>query len=424
MARNTLQAIKGTHDVLPDQSWRWREVEATIHHLMEVYGYQEIRTPVFERTELFARGVGENTDIVSKEMYTFRDRGRTSLTLKPELTAPVVRAYLQHNLGRRSPMTKLYYLSTSFRQERPQAGRYRQFHQYGVEAIGSPHPEVDGEVIALAYAILQEVGLKNLNLRLNSLGSPACREAYRKALREYLAPRLEELSATSRERFQTNPLRILDTKIPAEIELLQEAPTITAYLSPEDEDHFVALQSHLKNLGIPYQLDLNLVRGLDYYTRTTFEITAPLLGAQNALSGGGRYDGLIETLGGPPTPAVGFGAGMERLFLALEPVPEQPARSTRAIRIYCIALGDDARNRLFELTMTLRSRGLAAELDPLRRSLKAGLREANRLEARVAVILGEEELEQGAAQVKDLQSGKQIAVELSRLADYLTDLQR
>ncbi len=418
MSKTNYRSIKGTHDILPAESWRWRALEATIHRVLSLAGYQEIRTPTFEQTDLFTRSVGNETDIVTKEMYSWVDQGGDHLTLKPESTASVVRAYLQHNLAHQSPVVRLYYFDTLFRRERPQKGRQRQFHQFGVEAIGSPHPEQDAEVIVLAYTILQELGLKELTLKLNSIGSSESRTAYREALQQALRPHLKDLTPTSQRRFETNPLRILDTKIPEEREILKEAPTIDAFLSSEDSAHFKELCDLLDHLNIPYVRDHHLVRGLDYYTRTTFEITSPVLGAQDALCGGGRYDDLVASLGGKPTPAIGFATGVERVLLAQEQTqkmtPENP------LQVFLIGLGPESRPTLLTLLNEIREAGLGATFDPLRRSLKAQLREANRTGVRWAVILGEEELHNQQALVKDLTDGKQKTVLLSQLVEHLS----
>lgn len=415
-----IRTIKGTYDILPDQTWRWKELETDLHQTMHRFGYQEIRTPAFESTELFARGIGNETDIVTKEMFTWLDNGRTSLTLKPELTAPVVRAFIQHNLGALAPVTKLYYLDTLFRRERPQKGRQRQFHQFGAEAIGSPYPEQDAELIALAWGIFTGLGLTNLTLKLNSIGSESCRNEYRKALTEYFRPHLKVLSETSLNRFHTNPLRILDTKIPEEIALLTDAPDILNFLTPDDKAHFLELRGLLDSMNIPYEIDKRMVRGLDYYNRTTFEITSSALGSQDALCGGGRYDQLIETLGGKSTPAVGFAAGMERLLLALE--EECPADPPPQTDIYFISVGEQSRDFGVTLTNKLRGKGFAVASDLLRRSLKAQLREANKLGARLALVLGDEELKQEQIQIKNFQNGTQTSVAIAALPEFLNQL--
>jgi histidyl-tRNA synthetase len=414
-----LRSIKGTHDILPEESRLWQQVEQTIRETMNTYGYQEIRTPAFEKTELFARGVGTDTDIVTKEMYSWTDQGKTSLTLKPEATAPVVRAYIQHNLGSKSPLTKLYYIDALFRRERPQKGRQRQFHQFGVEVLGSEFPELDAEVIALAYHILEILEVQGLELKLNSIGSKTCRQAYRKALREFLEPHLSDLTETSQHRFQTNPLRILDTKIPHEIELLQDGPTIESFYTPEDKEHFAEVCSLLTTLDIPYTVDPRLVRGLDYYTRTTFEIISADLGAQDALCGGGRYDGLVEALGGKPTPGMGFAAGLERILMVVgknyRTAPVLPL-------LFVIGLGPESVGKTLKLAQDLRKIGITAVFDPLRRSLKAQLREANKLGADTAIIIGEQELKENTVQIKDLVTGSQKEVPYPDAVSFVTAL--
>jgi len=415
-----IQSIKGTHDILPDQSWKWRQLEISLHNFMSLYGYREIRTPAFEETELFSRSVGEDTDIVSKEMYSWMDQGGTHLTLKPELTAPVVRSFIQHNLQGTSPITKLYYMDALFRRDRPQKGRWRQFHQIGVESFGSEFPEQDGEVIIVAYNFFRELGLTDLTLKLNSIGYPECRTIYRKSLQDFLRPYLPDLSETSQKRFETNPLRILDTKVPHEIALLRNAPVISDYLSDEDLNHFEEVKAVLNECDIPYELDPRMVRGLDYYTRTTFEITSDSLGAQNAICGGGRYDHLVETLGGKPMPAVGFAAGVERIMLVLENSDSNSKPENTDIYIVC--LGDVSRVAAFTLAETLRQKGLATETDMLRRSLKAQLRDANRTGVKIAVIIGEKEMENQNAQVKDFRTGDQSEIRQDSLVDYIVGL--
>ncbi len=415
---NQFRSPKGTRDILPDESLRWQRLERILHDVMPRYGYGEIRPPIFEATRLFARGVGEETDIVSKEMYSWIDQGGDSLTLRPELTAPVVRAYIQHNLGARNPLTKVYYYGPLFRRERPQKGRYRQFHQLGVEAFGSPYPELDAEIISIAWNLFRELGLQSMTVKLNSIGSAVSRAAYRDALKSFLEPHLNNLSEVSRRRFTTNPLRILDTKVPHEIELIRNAPRIADYLTEDDQAHFARVQDLLTALDIPYELDFNLVRGLDYYTRTTFEITSTALGSQDALCGGGRYDKLVETLGGKPTPGIGFAAGIERLLMALE--AEQPFETPDALDVYVVSLGERALKEAQVLVQTLRNQELTVEMDFLRRSLKAQLREANRLHAHRAVVLGENEIQSGKAVVKDLTTGEQTEVPLADLPGVLT----
>lgn len=414
------RSIKGTYDVLPNDADRWQRVETHVRGFITRAGYSEIRTPAFEKTELFTLSVGEDSDVVSKEMYSWTDQGGTDLTLKPEYTASVMRSYIQHNLGAQSPLTKLYYLDNLFRRERPQKGRYRQFRQYGIEAIGSPHPEQDAEIIAIAYELLIELGIKDITLKLNSIGSPECRNEYRQALKDFLQPHLDKLSEISRKRFDSNPLRIFDTKIDFEIALLQDAPTITSFLTPDDANHFNEVQTYLEVLGVPFTLDTALVRGLDYYTRTTFEIISGNLGAQDALCGGGRYDKLVETLGGKPTPAVGFAAGLERILIAMNEVDID--QIIQADKIYLIGLGDAVRPTMLKILGEARKAGLNMEFDSLRRSVKSQMREANKIGASLAIILGDKELKDKSVQIKDLKNGQQESISIDSIISYIQGL--
>lgn len=415
-----IRSVKGTHDILPDQTWRWRKVESALHNFMQKFGYQEIRTPAFEKTELFARGIGEETDIVSKEMYSWTDQGGENLTLKPELTAPVVRAYIQHNLGSQSAVNRLYYMDALFRRERPQKGRTRQFHQFGAEVFGSEHPEADAEIIAISYNFFKEIGIADLTLKLNSIGSEECRNNYRDELRSYLKPFLSDLTETSQNRVKNNPLRILDTKIDHEKEIIKNAPGIGEFLTTEDNAHFEEVKALLNALSIPFVIDAQMVRGLDYYTRTTYEITSNALGAQDALCGGGRYDKLVETLGGKPTAAVGFAAGIERLLLALE--SKIAESSDKPIQIYIIGMAEDARSVCQVLAQELRDQGFSVTTDLLRRSLKSLLREANRSRAKISIIIGDDELANNTILVKNMETGEQVTILKNNLIEYLTDL--
>ena len=378
------RSIKGTYDVLPDVSNKWKSIESYIHKNLNRAGYNEIRTPIFENTELFKRSVGLDSDVVSKEMYSWIDQGGTDLTLKPEYTASVVRSYIQNNLGANLPVSKLYYIGDLFRRERPQKGRYRQFRQFGIEAIGSKYPEQDSEVISIAYNLITGLGINDITLKLNSIGSSETRKNYKQALLKFLKPKYDQLSETSRNRFDSNPLRILDTKNKSEIELLKKAPKITEYLSKEDDLHFTEVKTYLNDLSIPFTLDTNLVRGLDYYTRTTFEIASNTLGAQDAICGGGRYDKLVGSLGGKPSPAVGFAAGLERLLLAMGDKNELANKEIK--KIYLIGLGDKARSTMMKILNNIRSSGYYVEFDSLRRSLKAQLRESNKIGASITII--------------------------------------
>lgn len=412
------KAVKGTKDILPNDSTKWQTLEQTVHEFMNRWGYGEIRTPAFERTELFARSVGEESDIVSKQMYTFLDQSKTSLTLKPELTAPVMRAYLEHNLDRGGALTKLYYIDALFRQERPQKGRLRQFHQFGAEAVGSPHPEQDIEIIALAYRLMEAVGVANPRLQLNSIGSKECQQKFRNALVEFLTPHSSDLSETSRQRLKTNPMRILDTKDEGEQAILKSAPRILDCLDDPDKDHYDTVKAGLDALGISYEQNDFLVRGLDYYGRTTFEITSDALGAQNALCGGGRYDDLLEELGGKPTPAVGFAAGMERILLAIS--KESATDSNTTLKVFVISAGKGAGTAALQTAMDLRSKGVTADFDTLQRSVKAQMREANRQGATHTVVIGEEELANGTCQVKNLSTSEQKSLPFKELFEHLT----
>ena len=417
MSKSPIRSVKGTQDILPDQSSRWQDLELTIQKIMDRYGYKEIRTPAFENTEVFLRGVGQETDIVSKEMYSWTDQGGNNLTLKPELTAPVVRSFIQHNLGQINSINKLYYIDSLFRRERPQKGRYREFHQFGVEVFGSEYPEVDVEVIALAMYVFNNMGLENLTLNLNSIGSPECRKNYRDAIKDFLEPHFDDLSKTSQDRYNNNPLRILDSKSPDEKELLKGAPEISDYWTSDDKSHFDEVCNLLKKIEIDYQLSPNLVRGLDYYTRTTFEITSNELGAQNAICGGGRYDELVENLGGKPTPGIGFAAGIERLLLASRSEHKQ-----ENIQIYIVGIGDSVRATLITLAENLRKNNFKTSFDYLRRSMKAQMREANKLGAQYAIILGEDELKDKSVIIKDLSTSDQEKIALDLVEKHMKSL--
>jgi len=411
-----IKNIKGTKDILAQESVIWQFLEVEIHQFFQKFGFSEIRTPAFENTNLFVRSIGNQTDIVSKEMYSWVDQGGNNLTLKPEVTASVVRAYIQHNLGKKFSINKLYYIDTLFRRERPQKGRYRQFRQFGVEVIGSMYPEQDAEVIALAYNFYQSLGIKNLNLKLNSIGSKEARIKYKEELYNYLVPYKNKLSKISQNRLKTNPLRILDTKIDFESEILNNAPHIIDFISKDDKQHFNDVLHLLDHLQIKYIIDYNLVRGLDYYCKTVFEIQSDKLGAQDALCGGGRYDYLIEELGGKPAPAIGFAAGLERLILALEDEENQPIKYPD---IYMISLGDEAIKVSFSLAQTLRNDNFIVIMETLRRSLKAQMKEANKLNSKHTIIIGEEEIKNQKAIIKNMESGDQKAISFNQINSYL-----
>jgi histidyl-tRNA synthetase len=415
----TLRNIKGTKDLLPHDTIHWREVENVIHHFMAVHGYGEIRTPVFEPTKLFLRGIGEGTDIVSKEMYSWTDQGGDDLTLRPELTAPVVRAYIQHQMGTKLPLNRLYYMDSLFRRERPQKGRQRQFHQFGIEAIGSPHSEQDAEVITMAYKIYETFGIQELSVKINSIGSSEIRGSYLEHLKTELQSVKNNLCNTCVNRVDKNALRLFDCNNPQCQETLDEnAPLIFDHITPEDATHFNAVTSILDEMGIPYVHDKKLVRGLDYYTRTTFEITSSALGAQDALCGGGRYDKLVEELGGKSTPAMGFAAGMERLFIAIENANDDEHHHSSA-DVYFVTLGQPATEKGFIMAETIREQhGVRVVTETLQRSLKAQMREANRMGVQFVVILGDKELEKGIAVVKNMDTGDQEQLTLEELPHY------
>ncbi len=414
---SNLKSIKGTKDLLPNDTLQWREIENIIHNFMNLHGYGEIRTPVFEKTKLFLRGIGVDTDIVSKEMYSWTDQGGENLTLRPELTAPVVRAYIQHQLGTIKPLNRLYYIDSLFRRERPQKGRQRQFHQFGIEAIGSPYPEQDAEVITMAYKIYETFGIQNLSVRINSIGSASIREKYLAELRNSLLSINSELCKSCQNRINKNALRLFDCKNPRCQELLDEhAPFIFDHITEEDHQHFNEVTKILDSMGIPYNHDLKLVRGLDYYTQTTFEITSSSLGAQDALCGGGRYDKLVEELGGKPTPAVGFAAGMERLMIAFGNTENV---SNPTADIYFITLGKKATEKGFVIAEKIRANyGISVISETLQRSMKAQMREANRMGVKFVVIIGDNELDKKIAIVKNMDSGDQEEVSLEILSDH------
>ena len=414
-------SIKGTHDILPEDSYKWRHLESIVHQVCAQFGYQEIRTPIFEQNKLFSRSVGEESDIVTKEMYSWEDKENSFLTLRPELTAPVARAYNQHNLGNLSPIHRFYYIGPLFRRERPQKGRQRQFHQFGIEAFGSNFAEQDAEIIALAWHLLAHFRLTNkIDLQVNSIGTSECRAGYRDALKQFLKPHFDELSEISKRRFNTNPLRILDSKNKKEQTILKNGPRISDYYTKDDKEHFNEVKTYLKAMNIPFTINSGLVRGLDYYTKTVFEITSNELGSQDALLGGGRYDSLVETLGGKPTPGIGFAAGIERILLLIneenfkehKPVPD----------IYLICLEKKGIPASLNIAKKLRLKGFNIVSDPIRRSMKAQMRDANKLRARYVLILGENELKDNTIIFKSLESGKQESIKQEKIVKYFDNL--
>jgi len=413
-----IKAITGTKDILPSDVTKWHHLEGLVRKVFNNYNYVEIRTPVFEQTSLFARGIGEETDIVSKEMYTMIDRGGTSITLKPEMTAGVVRAFIEHSLGEKTSLNKLYYISPMFRQERPQAGRLRQFHQFGAEALGSSSPFLDAEMIEMAYLILKHLGLKDLIVKINSLGTPESREVYKNELRKFLSDKKDKLTDDSQNRLEKNILRILDSKAEQDQEVLLNAPSLFDYLDQSSINDFNAVKNYLNSINIPYEEDTKLVRGLDYYTKTTFEIISNKVGSQSSLCGGGRYDLLVEELGGKPTPGVGFAAGMERILLACENenslnLPE------RQIDVFIVRLEKELQYKVAELASELRRNELIVDYDYLDRSVKAQMREANRLNSRFVLFIGGEEFNRGEIVLKNLSDGTQENLKLNDLSQII-----
>ena len=399
---DTLNAPRGTSDIVPPESRRWSGLESRIRELAARYGYEEIRTPVFESTELFVRGVGETTDIVEKEMYTFDDRGGRSLTLRPEWTAPVVRAALEHHLFAPGPL-RLFYIGPIFRYERPQRGRYRQSHQFGIECFGFEGPEADVEVISLAWEVVRSHGLTDAALNLNSLGDEECRPRYRQALLDHFQPHLAAMSGEARARAQRNPLRLLDSKDPADAPYVESAPALASFLCARCREHFDAVIAYLELAEIPFVVNPKIVRGLDYYGRTVFEITSSVLGAQSSVCGGGRYDSLVASLGGPPTPAVGFALGLERFLMMLEASGSEAAPKRRGTQ--AIALGAQARTVVAPIVAELRRASDAPTFaDYNDRKLLAHLKLADRNGARYALIVGSEELASGELVLRDLDS--------------------
>ena len=419
---SAIQAIKGTRDILPDEVGYWQWVESVARNTLQKAAYREIRTPIFEQTDLFERGIGEATDVVGKEMYTFVDKGDRSITLRPEGTAGVVRAFIQRSLYAQGDTQRLWYLGPMFRYEQPQEGRQRQFHQLGLEALGSPDPRADVEVIALAIDILKTLGLDQLRLDLNSVGNPEDRQRYRQALVDYLTPYKADLDADSQNRLERNPLRILDSKDAKTKQIVQEAPKIWEALEPESRQRFDQVQQQLTDLGISYRLNHCLVRGLDYYTHTAFEIISDGgLGAQNTVCGGGRYDGLVRELGGPATSAVGWAIGLERLIILLK---QQTAAPVNLLDFYLVSRGDRAEPAALKLAQTLRHQGFAVELDLSGSAFGKQLKRADRSGAVACLILGDAEAENQTVQLKWLASGQQESISQTDLCTLVEDFQK
>ena len=415
------KAIRGTQDLLPKESYKWHAVEAMLMETAEQHGFREIRTPVFEHTELFQRSVGETTDVVQKEMYTFEDRGGRSITLRPEGTAGAARAMLEHALYNEGLPVKAYYRTSCYRYEKPQAGRLREFHQFGVECVGAASPMADAEVICLAQSILDRLGLKRVALQINSIGCPECRGAYHKALRAYFEEYRSQLCETCLSRLDRNPMRILDCKSPVCSQIAAKAPVMLDYLCPDCAAHFEKVKDYLDAAGVEYTVNPKIVRGLDYYTKTVFEFISSEIGAQGTVCAGGRYDGLIRELGGPDMPSLGFGMGMERVFLLLEKQQiEFPPPA--GCDVYLAGLGAAAEKRAFQLAKELRDEGFSAESDVAGRSLKAQMKYADKIGARFSMVIGDAELEANQAQLKNMSTGEQTPVPLDQVVQKIYDV--
>lgn len=417
------KAPRGTKDVLPSESYKWHYLENIIREITELFGYSEVRTPVFEHTELFVRGVGDTTDIVQKEMYTFFDKGERSITLKPEGTAGAVRAYIEHGLYGVAQPIKMYYITPVFRYENPQAGRLREHHQFGVEVFGGKEASVDAEIITLAMKLFERLGLKGLELNINSIGCPDCRSKYHEELKEYLKEHLNDLCESCNTRYEKNPLRILDCKSRECGAIVKDAPMILDYLCEDCSAHFEELQRFLSAASIDYKINPMIVRGLDYYSKTVFEIISTGIGAQGTVCGGGRYDGLVGECGGPDTPGAGFGLGLERLLLALESqdieIPQESGRD-----VFFVTIGTEARHKAFELLQAMRAKDILADMDHVGRSVKAQFKYADKANVSWVCILGQEELENNQVKVRSMVDGKEESVSQDSIIGYLKSKKR
>jgi histidyl-tRNA synthetase len=414
----SFQSPKGTKDILPEEQGYWKRLNAVVHELGHVFGYKQLSIPLFEDTALFARGVGEATDIVEKEMYTFLDKGKNSITLRPEFTAGVMRAYIQHGMASRPTPVKLYSMGPIFRYERPQAGRFRQFHQFNAEAVGELDPVLDFEIMDMAWQLVHRLAFKNLSFQLNSIGCPVCRPGYLKQLQAYYSRQSAVICADCRNRLDKNPLRLLDCKQPQCQPVIAEAPAISDHLCRECDDHFLKLRQYLDRVRHPYVLNHRLVRGLDYYTKTVFEVWAEGIGSQNAVCGGGRYDGLIELLGGKPTPGVGFAAGLERIVLIMQN-QNTPGTEDTPPRIYFACQNMEAQKHAVVLATQLRRHGISCLMGVGERSFKAQLREADRRKVASVVILGETEISGDTLVLKNMKSGEQTTMKQDKLISFL-----
>lgn len=425
------KAIKGTKDVLPKDVHKNQYIEGTCLDIASKYGYKEIRTPVFEHTELFQRSVGDTTDVVQKEMYSFDDKGGRNITLRPEGTAGAARSFLENGLSNEALPQKVCYITSCYRYEKPQAGRLREFHQFGIECFGTQSPLADAEIISLAKSIFDELGVTDLSLEINSIGCPECRAEYHKALKEYFSAKKDELCDTCRERLERNPMRILDCKSPVCSEISKNAPVVIDYLCNDCKEHFEAVKKYLNTAGIEYTVNPQIVRGLDYYTKTVFEFVSNSIGAQGTVCGGGRYDGLIEELGGQKTPSLGFGMGLERLMLLLEAQGCEFPESEKT-DLFIVALGDKATLKAIEIAKDMRAEGFSCQYDLNGRGLRAQMKYADKLGAKFTIVLGDNEIDEGIAKLKNMTSGEETEIALATfvsgyynitLADQLADLE-
>lgn len=414
-----IKAPRGTKDIVPAEAYKWNYLEGKFRDLCRLYGYEEIRTPIFEYTELFKRGVGDTTDIVQKEMYTFKDRGDRDLTLKPEGTAGVIRAFIENKMYAETQPTKLFYITPCFRYERPQSGRQRQFHQFGVEALGSDTPSLDAEVISLAMQFLGEAGLKDLTVSINSVGCPVCREEYNQLLKEYLAAKADVLCDLCNDRRDKNPMRVIDCKNETCQANIVDIPLMADHLCENCKDHFSQLKQYLDEMDINYVVDKKIVRGLDYYKRTAFEIISNDLGAQSTVCGGGRYDGLVEQIGGPSGySGIGFGLGAERLLLTLEANGVEIGNPNHT-DIFVVTIGDKAKLKSFSILKDLRDNHISADKDHLDRSLKAQFKYSNKINAKYTIVIGDDELDKDEATLKNMETGDQKLIKISELVEEL-----
>ena len=415
------KSIKGTQDTLPSESYKIQFVEQSVLEIAKNYGYKEIRVPVFEHTELFQRGVGDTTDVVQKEMYTFEDKGGRSITLRPEGTAGVVRSYIEHGLFNEAQPQKVCYLISCYRYEKPQAGRLREFHQFGCECFGTASPAADAELISLVNDIFAFLDVKNLKIQINSIGCPECRKNYHKALQEYFESKKDDLCGTCLGRLERNPMRILDCKSPVCSDIAKDAPKVTDYLCDECDDHFKKTQQYLDAMNIPYEVNPSIVRGLDYYTKTVFEFVSTEIGAQGTVCGGGRYDGLVEEIGGNHTPALGFAMGMERLLMLMEAQGiEFPAEDK--CDLYIASMGENATLKASQIAADVRGNGMHAQFDIVGRSVKAQMKYANKIGAAYTVVLGDSEIEAGVAKVKNMADGSETEMNIDDIAEEIMRL--